>query len=112
MLMPREYSGPRHSAAMSQRPNGRYEYEERPGAPPPDHDRVNDENVMGIASAQTLSHCPFRLRRTLGPCQVRLNSSGGHIGGCAFIKSFQHPPTLPQRRLRLSQSVAQNFLPG
>jgi hypothetical protein len=47
-LLPREYSGPRHIVAVGQRPDGRGEYEERPGAPPPNQGRVNDENVMRV----------------------------------------------------------------
>ena len=47
-LLPREYSGPRHRVKVGQRPDGRDEYEERPGDTPPDQSRVNDENVMTI----------------------------------------------------------------
>ena len=36
-LLPREYSGPRHIVKVGQRPDGRDEYEERPGEPPPNH---------------------------------------------------------------------------
>jgi hypothetical protein len=46
--LPREYSGLRHVVSVSKRPDGRCEYEERPGAPLPDQGRVNDENVMTI----------------------------------------------------------------
>jgi hypothetical protein len=35
--LPREYSGPRHIVKVGQRPDGRCEYEERLGPPPPDH---------------------------------------------------------------------------
>ena len=38
-LLPREYSGPRHRLQVGQRPDGRDEYEERPGEPPPNHSR-------------------------------------------------------------------------
>jgi hypothetical protein len=34
-LLPREYSGPRHIVSVSKRPDGRCDYEERPGEPPP-----------------------------------------------------------------------------
>ena len=47
-LLPREYSGPRHIVSVSKRPDGRCEYEERPGPPPPNQGRVSDENVMTI----------------------------------------------------------------
>ena len=47
-LLPREYFGPRHIVSVGQRPDGRCEYEERPGAPPPNQGRVNDKNVMTI----------------------------------------------------------------
>ena len=47
-LLPREYSGPRHIVSAGQRPDGRCEYEERPGAPAPGQGRVNDKNVMTI----------------------------------------------------------------
>ena len=46
--LPREYSGPRHIVSVSQRPDGRCAYEERPGPTPPNQSRVNDENVMTI----------------------------------------------------------------
>ena len=46
--LPREYSGPRHIVSVSKRPDGRCEYEERPGKAPPNQSRVNDENVMTI----------------------------------------------------------------
>ena len=35
--LPREYSGPRHIVSVSKRPDGRCEYEERPGEPPLNH---------------------------------------------------------------------------
>jgi hypothetical protein len=35
-------------ARWGQRPDGRDECEERPGAPPPNQSRVNDENVMTV----------------------------------------------------------------
>jgi len=47
-LLPREYTGSRHIVSVSKRPDGRYEYEERPGPPPPDQSRGNDQNVMTI----------------------------------------------------------------
>jgi len=47
-LLPRKYSGPRHIVSVSKRPDGRCEYEERPGAPPPDLGPVNDKDVMTI----------------------------------------------------------------
>ena len=47
-LLPREYSGPRHIVSVSQRPDGRSNYEERPGPPPPNQERRNDENVMTV----------------------------------------------------------------
>jgi hypothetical protein len=36
-LLPREYSGPRHIVSVGKRPDGRCEYEESPGKPPPNH---------------------------------------------------------------------------
>jgi hypothetical protein len=47
-LLPRECSGPRHRVKVGQRPDGRDEYEERPGPPPPDRSRGNDQNIMTI----------------------------------------------------------------
>ena len=47
-LLPREYAGPRHIVSVSKRPDGRCEYEERPGEAPPNQGQVNDENVMTI----------------------------------------------------------------
>jgi hypothetical protein len=47
-LLPRAYSGPRHRVKVGQHPDGRDEYEERPGEAPPNQSRVNDENVMTI----------------------------------------------------------------
>jgi hypothetical protein len=47
-LLPREYSGPRHIVSVSKRPDGRCDYEERPGPHPPNQSRGNDENVMTI----------------------------------------------------------------
>ena len=44
----REYSGPRHIVSVSKCPDGRCEYEERPGEAPPNQGRVADENVMTI----------------------------------------------------------------
>jgi hypothetical protein len=46
--LPREYSGPRHIVSVSKRPDGRCEYEERPGEPPPNPGRGDDKNVMTI----------------------------------------------------------------
>jgi hypothetical protein len=46
-LLPREYSGPPHVVSVSQRPDGRCEYEERPG-PPPNHAEDQDPNVMRV----------------------------------------------------------------
>ena len=46
-LLPREYSGPRHRVEVGQRPDGRCEYEERPG-PPPNHAEDQDPNVMRV----------------------------------------------------------------
>ena len=57
-LLPREYSGPRHIVSVSQRPGGRCEYEERPGPPPPNQVRVNDENVMTIYFVRAQNICP------------------------------------------------------
>ena len=45
-LLPGEYSGPRHIVKVSQRPDGRCEYKERPGEPPPNHAEDQDPNVM------------------------------------------------------------------
>ena len=47
-LLPREYEGPRHTVKVGQRPDGRYEYEERPGEPPPNHGESQDENVIRL----------------------------------------------------------------
>ena len=49
-LPPREYEDPRHIVSVSQRPNGRCEYEERPGPPPPNQSRGHDENVMTLGT--------------------------------------------------------------
>jgi hypothetical protein len=46
--LPREYSGPRHIVSVSKRPDGRCDYEERPGEAPPNQSRVNDENVITV----------------------------------------------------------------
>ena len=46
--LPREYSGPRHIVSVSKRPDGRCEYEERPGPPPPNHIENQDPNVMTV----------------------------------------------------------------
>ena len=53
--LPREYSGPRHIVSVSKRPDGRCEYEERPGKAPPNQSRVNDENVMTIFFVRALN---------------------------------------------------------
>jgi hypothetical protein len=50
--LPREYSGPRHIVKVGQRPDGRDECEERPGPPPPNQSRGNDENLMTIFFAR------------------------------------------------------------
>ena len=47
-LLPREYSGPRHRVKVGQRPDGRDEYEERPGEPPPNHAEDQDPSVMRL----------------------------------------------------------------
>ena len=47
-LLPREYSGPRHILPVRQRLDGRDEYAERPGEPPPDHVEDQDPNVMRL----------------------------------------------------------------
>jgi len=44
-LLPREYEGPRHRVKVGQRPDGRDECEERPGAPPRNHAEDQDPNV-------------------------------------------------------------------
>ena len=46
--LPREYSGPRHIVSVSKRADGRCEYEERPGPPPPNHAEKQDPNVMTV----------------------------------------------------------------
>ena len=46
--LPREYEGPRHTVKVGQRPEGRCEFEERPGAPPPNHGESQDENVIRL----------------------------------------------------------------
>ena len=47
-LLRRKYSGPRHRVKVGQRPDGRDEYEERPGEPPPNHVEDQDPNVMRL----------------------------------------------------------------
>jgi len=47
-LLPRESAGPRHIVKVGQRPDGRDQCEERPGAPPPNQGPVKHENVMTI----------------------------------------------------------------
>jgi hypothetical protein len=47
-LLPREYSGLRHRVRVGQRPDGRGEYEERPGAPAPNQSEGRNENVRRI----------------------------------------------------------------
>jgi hypothetical protein len=48
-LLPRESEGPHHIVKVGQRPDRRDECEERPGPPPPNQGRVNDDqNVMTI----------------------------------------------------------------
>jgi hypothetical protein len=51
-LLPREYSGPRHIVSVSKRPDGRYEYEERPGPPAAQSRRGPGPNVMTIYSVR------------------------------------------------------------
>jgi len=46
--LPREYEGPRHVVKVGQRADGRGEYEERPGPPPPNHGESQDENVIRL----------------------------------------------------------------
>jgi hypothetical protein len=46
-LLPREYSGPRHRVKVGQRPDGRDEYEERPGEPPPNDAEDQDPTLLG-----------------------------------------------------------------
>ena len=43
-LLPREYSGSRHRVKVGQSPDGRDEYEEQPGEPPPNHIGLVREN--------------------------------------------------------------------
>ena len=47
-LLPREYSGLRHIVSVSKRLDGRCEYEERPGPPPPNHAEKQDPNVRRV----------------------------------------------------------------
>ena len=47
-LLPREYSGSRHRVKVGQSPDGRDEYEERPGEPPPNHAEGQDPNVIRL----------------------------------------------------------------
>jgi hypothetical protein len=49
-LLPRDYDGPRHIVKVGQRPDGRDEYEERPGEAPPNQEwsKSKSENVMTI----------------------------------------------------------------
>jgi hypothetical protein len=42
---------------VGQRPDGRFEYEERPGPPPPNQGRGNDENVMTIYFCEGKGDC-------------------------------------------------------
>jgi hypothetical protein len=48
--LPREYSGLRHIVSVSKRPDGRCNYEERPGEAPPNQERSESksENVMTV----------------------------------------------------------------
>ena len=55
-LLPREYSGPRHIVAVGQRPDGQGEYEERPGAPPPNQGRGNDETLWSLVGSERASY--------------------------------------------------------
>jgi hypothetical protein len=47
-LLPRKYEGPRHRVKVGQHPDGRDEYEERPGEPRPNHVEDQDPNVMRL----------------------------------------------------------------
>ena len=61
--LPREYSGPRHIVSVSKRPDGRCNYEERPGPRPPNQSRGNDENVMTIFFVRA-QETAYEIRRT------------------------------------------------
>jgi hypothetical protein len=54
--LPREYSGPRHIVSVSKRPDGRCDYEERPGEAPPNQSRVNrrecDDNLLRTGTGE------------------------------------------------------------
>jgi hypothetical protein len=47
-LLPREYEGPRYRVKVGQHSDGRDEYEERPGEPPPNHAEDQDPNVIRL----------------------------------------------------------------
>ena len=47
-LLPRDYEGPRHIVSLSQRPDGRCDYEKRPGPQPPNYAENQDPNVMRV----------------------------------------------------------------
>ena len=48
--LPREYSGPKHIVSVSKRPDGRCNYEERPGEAPQNQERnkSKSDNVMTV----------------------------------------------------------------
>lgn len=56
--------------SVSKCPDGRCEYEERPGEAPPNQSRVNDENVMTIAVALTLYYGSSVLLPKFDPAAV------------------------------------------
>ena len=60
---PSEYSGPGHIVSVSKRPDGRCNYEERPGPRPPNQSRGNDENVMTIFFVRA-QETAYEIRRT------------------------------------------------
>jgi hypothetical protein len=47
-LLPREYSGPRRRVKVGKRPDGRDEYEERPGPPAPNQVEDQGTNVLRL----------------------------------------------------------------
>jgi hypothetical protein len=52
-LLPREYPGPRHRVKVGQHPDGRDEYEERPGEPPPNHAENQEPDLMRVYFVRT-----------------------------------------------------------
>ena len=48
--LPREYSGPKHIVSVSKRPDGRCNYEERPGEAPQNQEpsKSKSDNVMTV----------------------------------------------------------------